>query len=70
MIEIDNISAGQLDKEYKVTVTAGSQTYDAYTSAMSYCYSALTNQNDAKLHNVVKALYLYSQEANAYNSGN
>lgn len=70
VIEIDDISAGKLDHEYKVTVTAGGQAVDAYTSAMSYCYSALTNQDDTNLHNVAKALYLYNQEADAYNSGN
>ena len=33
---------------------------------MSYCYSVLTGKADENLQNVVKALYLYNQAANAY----
>lgn len=66
IVEITDISAHLLDKEYKVTVTAGSQTFDACVSAMAYCYSALVNKDDDNLHNAVKALYLYNKEADAY----
>ena len=70
VVEIDNISARNLDKEFKITVTAGNQTFDAYVSAMSYCYNALANTTDTKLHNVAKALYLYNKEADAYSAAN
>jgi len=66
VVEVENISACLLDNDYKVTVTAGNQTFDAYASVMSYCYNALTNTEDTKLHNVAKALYLYNKEADAY----
>ena len=66
VVEIADISAHQLDEDYTVTVTDGNYSFEAKTSAMTYCYNALMNTDDADLHNVAKALYLYNQAANAY----
>lgn len=66
VVEIADISAHQLDKDYTVTVTAGNQSFDAVTSAMTYCYNAFMNTEDADLHNVARALYLYNQKADEY----
>ncbi len=70
VVEVDNISARLLDNDYTVTVTAGDQTFDASVSVMTSCYNSLTNTDNAKLHNVAKALYLYNKEANLYYEGN
>lgn len=66
VVDIPNISANNLDKEYTVTVTAGDKTFDARSRAMTFCYNALKNTEDEALKNVAKALYLYNKEADAY----
>ena len=69
VVEIADIPAHLLDEDYTVTVVAGNQTFDAVTSAMTYCYNALKNMDDVDLHNAAKALYLYNKAADAYRSG-
>jgi len=66
IVEIANISAKDLDKEYKVTVTAGEKTFDVTCSVMTYCYNALKNTDNEALQNAARALYLYNLEANNY----
>ena len=67
IIRIRNIHARNLDYDFKVTVSAGGKSGTVRFSPMNYCYNVLNNSSyDAKLQNVVKALYLYYQGATAY----
>lgn len=62
-VEIPNIASGNLDTAY--TVTAGGITIKY--SALSYVYTQLSKTNlDKNLASVLKALFLYNQEANIY----
>ena len=62
-IEISNIASGNLDTTYTLTVGGITVKY----SALSYVYTQLSKENlDSALANVLKALYLYNQEANKY----
>ena len=67
IIRIRNIHAVNLNYDFKVTVSAGGKSGTVRFSPMNYCYNVLNGgSDDAKLQNVVKALYLYYQGANAY----
>ena len=66
IVDFENISASDLDKDFTVTVTAGSNTFNATCSAMTFCYNALISSSNADLQNLAKALYLYNVQANAY----
>ena len=62
-VQISNIASGDLDTTYTVTVGGIQVRY----SALSYVYTQLSNSSTpAKLARVLKALYLYNQEANKY----
>ena len=65
VIRIRNISAAKLNDDFTVTVTSNGQSGTVTYSPMTYCYKAQTSSN-AKLANVVKALYQYWVEADAY----
>ena len=65
VIRIRNISAAELNDDFTVTVTSNGQSGTVTYSPMTYCYKAQTSSN-AKLANVVKALYQYWVEADAY----
>lgn len=65
VIRIRNISAAKLNDNFTVTVTSNGQSGTVTYSPMTYCYKAQTSSN-AKLANVVKALYLYWLEADEY----
>ena len=66
-VDIPNIASGYLDYQYKVTVRKGSETNEISTSVLSYARSVLKNsKNSETKKNLVRALYLYNQEANAY----
>ena len=65
--EVANIFADMLDEAHVFTVSDGVNTYTITFSALSYGYRILndgTAGDDIK--NLVKALYLYNQAANAY----
>ena len=68
-VDIDDISAQNLDMEFTVTLSDGEETADITYSPLSYCVSVKNNiygaYNEAML-NVVTALYLYNCAANAY----
>ena len=67
VIRIRNIAAKELQYNYTVSVTIDGTAYSITYSPMNYCYNVLNgSSDDAKLQNVVKALYLYSQAANEY----
>ena len=61
-IEIENISADQLGTAYAVKIG----NYTLNFSALSYANIVLNKSGDANLINLLKALYLYNQAANAY----
>ena len=65
VIRIRNISAAELNDDFTVTVISNGQSGTVTYSPMTYCYKAQTSSN-AKLANVVKALYLYWVEADQY----
>ncbi len=69
LIRLTNIPARHLDTAYTVTARRGDEVFSVTCSALSYAQLALTNSRfnrDAGLCNLVKALYLYNQAANAY----
>ena len=64
---IRGIPAKKLKERFTLTVTAGEATGSVIYSPMNYCYNALNGgTDDENLINVVKALYLYAQAADAY----
>ena len=68
VVEIKNIAAKNLDKVYTVTVSDGSGVILTVNScALSYAYQVLSRTDQSEeLVQLVKALYLYNQAANAY----
>ena len=67
-VYIEDIAAALLDQSYTLTVTHTDGTsYSLETSVLCYVKSAINNANNtaAKI-DMVKALYLYNQAANAY----
>jgi len=69
-VEIDNIPAKNLDKVFTVDVSKGTETLSVNYSVMAYSYNVMhretTEIRTQELKNVIAALYLYNQEANAY----
>ncbi len=69
-VVIDGIAADNLDNDYVVTVDDGKDVLTVTYNPMTYCYNVLKSDNSDKvtddLKNVVRALYLYNQAANAY----
>ena len=65
---IPNIKAKNLSSDFIVTVI-GDDSYHVTFCPLTYCYNVLSDQTgayDDELKNVVKALYKYSQEADAF----
>ena len=71
IVEIPNIAAKDLDKEYTVTIEKDGATMTLKVFALTYVRSVLLRQSEMAeaLLNTVKALYLYNQAANAYFPG-
>lgn len=68
-VDVKNIAAPDLDENYTITVNDGTETADITFSPMCYCASVKANAtgvHSETLQNVVAALYLYNQAANAY----
>ena len=67
VVQIPNIAAQDLDKEYTIVATNGDQTYTITSYALTYAYQVLKaeGRSDA-IRDLVKALYEYNQAANAY----
>ena len=64
---IRDIPAKQLLNSFTLQISAGEASGSVTYSPMNYCYNALDGGTDNEnLINVVKALYLYAQTANAY----
>lgn len=64
-VDITDIPAHELDRAFTLTV---SDTYSVKYSALNYVQSVISTQTDAKLVNLVKAIYNYYTEADAYHS--
>ena len=64
-VDVENISGFDLSAKYTFTIN---EDVMVECTALSYAYSVLSSsaKDDAELANVVKALYVYSEEANAY----
>ena len=62
-VEVE-VAAAELDEELTFTVSYGEQTLTLKTSVLSYAGYAIGTQN-VELKNLLKALYLYNQAANA-----
>lgn len=69
--DVANIGAYNLDKTYAIRAinTADGSYATVNFSVMCYTASVIANSSDAKLVNLVKALKLYSEAANAYVTG-
>ena len=61
-IEIENITAKDLDKNFVVSIGD----YTLTLNTLSYAYRALEYTSDANLKTAMQALYLYNQAANEY----
>ena len=61
-IEIDNITAKNLDTDYVVSIGE----YTLTVNTLSYVYRALEYSSNANLKVAMQALYLYNQAANEY----
>ena len=69
VINIKNISAKKLSADYTITVSTENATGSITYSPMNYCYEILdtyTGANADKMKDVVRALYLYAEAADAY----
>ncbi len=62
-VEVNNIAANDLKKEHALKID---KNYTITFSALTYVYNVLEKSNDEALRNAVKALYMYSQAADAY----
>lgn len=72
LIRLANVPAKDLDTLATVTVTKGEETFTVTCSALTYAQLVLNNSTlnqDQALCNLVKAMYLYNQAANAYFEG-
>lgn len=69
IVMIENIAAHDLDTEYTVTVSDGTNTLTATYSAMAYVYNILSRDRAQELKDVVAALRLYNLAADAYKEG-
>ena len=61
---VENIAAPNLDISHTFTVTDGADTYTVTASALSYAYTSVKSGTEAR-RDLGKALYLYSQAADA-----
>ena len=67
-VTIEGIAAQDLDEPMTIVVTssAASGEYTVTSSALAYCRLAMDQINDGKLHDLLKAMYLYNKAANEY----
>jgi len=61
-VKITGIKANELSSDYTLNVGSGSVRF----SPMNYCKAVLSGDYSDSLKNIVKALYVYSQEADKY----
>ena len=68
-VDVENISAPDLDEIFTVTVYDGIESADVSFSPMAYCESVKANAqgiHNEIMQNLVSALYLYNRAANDY----
>ncbi len=65
-VEIDGVTATELDTVYALVVSDGTNSYTINYSAIGYAQIVVANSADAALVNLVKALYTYNYYADAY----
>lgn len=68
-VDVENISAPDLDETFTITVNDGTGTAEISYSALAYCASVYKNGNSIHseaLRTVVAAIYMYNTAANAY----
>jgi hypothetical protein len=65
-VEISDIAAQNLDKEYVVTLSDGNDSLNVGYSVMAYCHTILHRSTNENLKNAMRALYLYNLEAKEY----
>ena len=70
VIAITDIMSDELDNEFTVTVTNGTEAQGSFTTSVyAYCYKTLLDEqglyND-EIKDTLKALYLYNVAADAY----
>ena len=66
-VEIPNIPGARLDKVWTLALEKdGEIVLSTRFSALSYCYTVLNSSQTDTLKNLVRAIYLYNQAANAY----
>ena len=68
-VDVTNISAKDLDEKVSVAISDGTDSVEVGYDPMTYCYNVLNAAEGTyaeSLLNVVRALYLYNQAANAY----
>ena len=64
-IDLENISAPNLDVPHEFSISDGSNTYTINCSALTYAW-VMKNHSDVGIQNLGKALYLYNQAANKF----
>ena len=71
-VTITNIAAQHLDEDVIVNVSVADDNgnYSVKYSPMNYCYSVLSNDRTDELKNVMRAFWLYNQQAKAYFQNN
>ena len=65
-VDVENIYAKNLDKDYTVTITKGNETITVTGSALSYGKAIIKGQYEDNLKDVVRAMYAYYMSAEAY----
>lgn len=66
-VRVPDISISSLGDTYNVKISVNGKDINQKYSVMTYMYKALNMKNaDAKLTNVIKALYLYNDAAKQY----
>jgi hypothetical protein len=66
ILEIRNIGANDLNKMFEITIEKDGNIYKRRYSAMSYAYTVVNKGEDLKMVDVVKTLYNYCMEAEAF----
>ena len=66
-VDIENVMAKNLDKDYKLVVTKGNESFEITYSVFDYAHIVCGGEQYAKeLKDVVKAMYVYNSAAKAY----
>lgn len=64
VVSVSGLTAGELADAHTITAADGVNTYTITASALSYAYKALTEQTDADLQELARALYAWWASCN------